>query len=73
MVLRHIGELSYQEVAGILDCPVGTVKAQVSRGLAALRAEPGLAADRTTYGAAGGTTAKTAREAARKERKEATG
>ncbi|MFA7761524.1 RNA polymerase sigma factor [Streptomyces sp. NRRL S-448] len=76
VVLRHIGELSYQEVAAILDCPVGTVKAQVSRGLAALRAEPGLAADRKTYGAAGeagGTTAKTAHEPARTERKEATG
>ncbi|WKD33695.1 RNA polymerase sigma factor [Streptomyces xanthophaeus] len=76
VVLRHIGELSYQEVAAILDCPVGTVKAQVSRGLATLRAEPGLAADRRTYGAAGaagGTTARTAHEPARKERKEATG
>ncbi|MFF3084880.1 RNA polymerase sigma factor [Streptomyces nojiriensis] len=76
VVLRHIGELSYQEVAGILDCPVGTVKAQVSRGLAALRAEPGLAADRATYRAAGAKTAaaaKTAHEAARTERKEATG
>lgn len=76
VVLRHIGELSYQEVAAILDCPVGTVKAQVSRGLATLRAEPGLAADRRTYGAAGaagGTTAKTAHEPARTERKEATG
>ncbi|MER7821767.1 RNA polymerase sigma factor [Streptomyces sp. NPDC096097] len=83
VVLRHIGELSYQEVAGILDCPVGTVKAQVSRGLAALRAEPGLAPDRKTYGAAGDTgtagpapgraTARTAHEAARTERKEATG
>ncbi|MFG2481583.1 RNA polymerase sigma factor [Streptomyces virginiae] len=80
VVLRHIGELSYQEVAGILDCPVGTVKAQVSRGLAALRAEPGLAADRGTHGAAGatgpapgGTTARTAHEPARTERKEATG
>ncbi|MFG2974868.1 RNA polymerase sigma factor [Streptomyces sp. NPDC048331] len=80
VVLRHIGELSYQEVAGILDCPVGTVKAQVSRGLAALRAEPGLAPDRTAAGAAGaagaapgGTTARTAHDPARTERKEATG
>ncbi|MER6251784.1 RNA polymerase sigma factor [Streptomyces sp. NPDC001584] len=76
VVLRHIGELSYQEVAAILNCPVGTVKAQVSRGLATLRAEPGLAADRRTHGAAGaagGTTEKTAHEPARTERKEATG
>ncbi|WP_441249466.1 RNA polymerase sigma factor [Kitasatospora sp. McL0602] len=46
VVLRHVGELSYQEVAEILACPVGTVKAQVSRGLAALRSAPLLAADR---------------------------
>ncbi len=45
MVLRHVGELSYQEVAQILESPVGTVKAQVSRGLAALRSAPPLAAD----------------------------
>ncbi|MCX4714747.1 RNA polymerase sigma factor [Streptomyces virginiae] len=84
VVLRHIGELSYQEVAEILDCPVGTVKAQVSRGLAALRAEPGLAPDRGAYGAAEAktaetvntsntATAKTTHEPARTERKEATG
>ncbi len=45
VVLRHVGELSYQEVAQILESPVGTVKAQVSRGLAALRSAPPLAAD----------------------------
>ncbi|MFE0701468.1 RNA polymerase sigma factor [Streptomyces sp. NPDC058872] len=43
VVLRHVGELSYAEVAELLDCPVGTVKAQVSRGLAALRGKPQLA------------------------------
>ncbi|WP_323379201.1 RNA polymerase sigma factor [Streptomyces durbertensis] len=43
VVLRHIGELSYAEVAELLDAPVGTVKAQVSRGLAALRGKPQLA------------------------------
>ncbi|MGW6979826.1 RNA polymerase sigma factor [Streptomyces sp. NPDC054932] len=76
VVLRHIGELSYQEVAGVLDRPVGTVKAQVSRGLAALRAESGLDADRTAAGAAGspaGETAGAAHEPARRKRKEATG
>ncbi|MEU9158700.1 RNA polymerase sigma factor [Streptomyces sp. NPDC048424] len=61
VVLRYIGELSYQEMAAVLDCPVGTVKAQVSRGLATLRAEPALAADRTWHGPA------------REERKEAAG
>ncbi|MFD3971832.1 RNA polymerase sigma factor [Streptomyces cyaneofuscatus] len=43
VVLRHIAELSYAEIAGLLECPVGTVKAQVSRGLVALRGMPRLA------------------------------
>lgn len=42
VVLRHIGELSYAEVAELLESPVGTVKAQVSRGLAALRGKAQL-------------------------------
>lgn len=37
VVLRHVAGLPYDEVAVVLDRPVGTVKAQVSRGLAALR------------------------------------
>ena len=37
VVLRHVDELSYDEVAEALDRPVGTVKAQVHRGLALLR------------------------------------
>jgi RNA polymerase sigma-70 factor (ECF subfamily) len=37
VVLRHVDELSYDEVAVALDRPVGTVKAQVHRGLALLR------------------------------------
>ena len=49
VVLRHVGELSYQEVALALDSPVGTVKAQVSRGLAALRSAPLLAADLAAF------------------------
>lgn len=43
VVLRHVGELGYAEIAELLECPVGTVKAQVSRGLAALREKPQLA------------------------------
>lgn len=39
VVLRHIACLSYQEVAEAQGTPVGTVKAQVSRGLKMLRAE----------------------------------
>jgi RNA polymerase sigma-70 factor (ECF subfamily) len=39
VVLRHIAGLSYQEVAEAQQRPVGTIKAQVSRGLKMLRAE----------------------------------
>ncbi len=38
VVLRHIDGLSYPEVAAALDRPEGTVKAQVHRGTALLRA-----------------------------------
>jgi RNA polymerase sigma factor (sigma-70 family) len=37
VVLRHVVGLSYPEAAAALGCPEGTVKAQVSRGLASLR------------------------------------
>jgi RNA polymerase sigma-70 factor (ECF subfamily) len=39
VVLRHVDGLSYEEVASVLGRPVGTVKAQVHRGLARLRAQ----------------------------------
>ena len=38
VVLRHVDGLSYPEVAEVLGKPEGTVKAQVHRGLAQLRA-----------------------------------
>ena len=38
VLLRHVDGLSYPEVAVALDRPEGTVKAQVHRGLALLRA-----------------------------------
>jgi RNA polymerase sigma-70 factor (ECF subfamily) len=37
IVLRHVDGLSYPEMAEALDRPEGTLKAQVHRGLAALR------------------------------------
>ncbi|WP_026414493.1 RNA polymerase sigma factor [Actinomadura oligospora] len=37
VVLRHVIGMSYAEVAEVQNCPVGTVKAQASRGIAALR------------------------------------
>jgi RNA polymerase sigma-70 factor (ECF subfamily) len=38
IVLRHVDGLSYPDLATALDRPEGTVKAQVHRGLAMLRA-----------------------------------
>jgi len=38
VVLRHVDGLSYPELAAALDRPEGTVKAQVHRGVALLRA-----------------------------------
>ncbi len=37
VVLRHVVGMSYDEIAESQDCPVGTVKAQVSRGITSLR------------------------------------
>ncbi len=37
VLLRHVVGLPYSEIAQVLDCPTGTVKSQVSRGLATLR------------------------------------
>jgi RNA polymerase sigma-70 factor, ECF subfamily len=37
IVLVDIEELSYQEVSGVLNIPIGTVKSRVSRGRAVLR------------------------------------
>ena len=38
IVLRHVDGLAYDEIGEVLDRPAGTVKAQVHRGLALLRA-----------------------------------
>ena len=38
LVLRHVDGLSYEEIGDALDRPAGTVKAQVHRGIAMLRA-----------------------------------
>ncbi|THA70102.1 RNA polymerase sigma factor [Streptomyces sp. A0958] len=37
VVLRHVVGMSYGEIAETQGCPVGTVKAQVSRGVGSLR------------------------------------
>jgi RNA polymerase sigma-70 factor (sigma-E family) len=41
VVLRYYNDCSQDEIARILDCPVGTVKSALSRGLARLRNECG--------------------------------
>lgn len=37
LVLREIQDLSYEEIAGILDCSLGTVKSRISRARNALK------------------------------------
>lgn len=36
LVLRHIADLDYEEIANILDIPVGTVRSRLARGRAQL-------------------------------------
>src|SRR5262249_22254455 len=37
VLLRHVGELTYDEIADVLGVPEGTAKSHVSRGVRALR------------------------------------
>jgi len=45
LVLRFWADLSVEQVAEVLECPIGTVKSQTARGLAELRAILGEAPD----------------------------
>jgi RNA polymerase sigma factor (sigma-70 family) len=46
VVLRHVAGLSYAEISSVLECPVGTAKANVARGLDRLRELAGTDAPR---------------------------
>ena len=37
MILRHVKDMPYVQIAGILNCPVGTVKSRIARGRELLR------------------------------------
>lgn len=37
ILLRHFGEMSFKEIAGIFSCPLGTALAKVHRGLKQMR------------------------------------
>ena len=49
LTLRHIQQLSYQEVADALDLPLGTVKTHLHRARAALRARLALRKEARTH------------------------
>jgi RNA polymerase sigma-70 factor (sigma-E family) len=42
IVLRYWGDLTYEQIAATLGCSPGTVRSQLSRGLAKLRESPAL-------------------------------
>jgi RNA polymerase sigma-70 factor (ECF subfamily) len=50
MVLRYSEELSYEEIAQVLECPLGTVKSRLHHALAALRSKLGDADQRGASG-----------------------
>ena len=42
IVLRELEDLSYREIASVVDIPIGTVMSRLARGRAMLRRVPGL-------------------------------
>ncbi len=49
LALRHLQQLSYQEVADSLGIPLGTVKTHLHRARAALKARIAARAKETTH------------------------
>lgn len=52
LLLHALGELTYAEIASVLEIPVGTVRSRISRACAALRAEldpPAVAGERRNH------------------------
>jgi RNA polymerase sigma-70 factor (ECF subfamily) len=56
VVLRHVVDLPLSEIALVLECPEGTARSHVARGLAALRAAYGVNGAAASTGAADGGT-----------------
>lgn len=57
LVMRHVADMEYAEIAVALDIPVGTVRSRLARGraeLVALLGNPGHDPDRHTPGTEGG-------------------
>jgi RNA polymerase sigma-70 factor (ECF subfamily) len=42
ILLRHFGDMSFKEIAGLFSCPLGTALARVHRGIQALRRMMGV-------------------------------
>lgn len=42
LVLRYLNDLSYDEIARVLDIPLGTVKSRINQGIRTLRAQMGV-------------------------------
>lgn len=53
VVLRYVADLSYKEIAQVLEVPLGTVQSRLKRGLS--RLEPLLAEERNEGGSSRGT------------------
>lgn len=49
VIMRYYQDLTDTEIADALDCRPGTVRAHISRGLAALRIDPALRTERTRH------------------------